>query len=211
MVECTQLKIILKKEAVMSTEMLSYFLKNEDVKTRLGFQIALQCAPFLKGLKVSCLITMDSKSYGELDEVFSGIGIAWQKLSESDGRCLVLFYRAGQLREYLLRPEIYKLLCEYGYEGMDPEEMIGRLADRVGDISAKGLGFPHEIGAFLGYPIEDVRGFIENQGRKCLMTGYWKVYGNPASARMLFKEYDRAKDCAVNEFLTGKTIREIAM
>ena len=29
--------------------------------------------------------------------------------------------------------------------------------------------------------------------------------------RMIFHEYDRAKDCAVNEYLDGKNIREIAL
>ena len=43
------------------------------------------------------------------------------------------------------------------------------------------------------------------------MIGYWKVYGDLANARMIFKEYDRAKACAVNEFITGKSIREIAV
>ena len=72
------------------------------------------------------------------------------------------------------------------------------------------MGFPHEIGIFLGYPVEDVRGFIENEGQKYLMIGYWKVYKNLSRAKMIFNEYDRAKDCAVNEFLTGKSLREIA-
>ena len=57
---------------------------------------------------------------------------------------------------------------------------------------------------FLGYPVADIRGFIENEGRKYLMIGYWKVYSNLSQARMIFKEYDRAKECAVQEYLTGK-------
>ena len=92
---------------------------------------------------------------------------------------------------------------------MDLGGMIRRLADRVEDFSKRGMGFPHEIGAFLGYPPDDVKGFIENEGKKYLMIGYWKVYSNLTGARMIFKEYDRAKDCAVNEFITGKSIREI--
>ena len=79
------------------------------------------------------------------------------------------------------------------------------------DFSEKGMGFPHEIGMFLGYPVADIRGFIENEGRKYLMIGYWKVYSNLSQARMIFKEYDRAKECAVQEYLTGKSIREISM
>ncbi len=65
-------------------------------------------------------------------------------------------------------------------------------------FSEKGMGFPHEIGMFLGYPVADIRGFIENEGRKYLMIGYWKVYSNLSQARMIFKEYDRAKECAVS-------------
>ena len=172
----------------MPKEVLSYYLKNRNQRIRLGFQIALQCAPFLKGLKVSCVITMDAELYDTLPELFFGMNIAWHRLSGSEEKCLILFYRPGQM-----------------------EEMLHRLAERVRDCSERGMGFPHEIGAFLGYPIEDVRGFIENEGRKYLMIGYWKVYSDLAWARMTFKEYDRAKNCAVNEFLTGKSIREIAL
>lgn len=76
-------------------------------------------------------------------------------------------------------------------------------------MQSGGWDSPHEIGAFLGYPADDVKGFIENRGNRYLMIGYWKVYSDLAKARMIFKEYDRAKDCAVNEFITGKSIREI--
>ena len=54
----------------MPTEVLSYYLKNKDRKVRLGFQVILQCAPFLKGLKVSGLISMENESYSELEEMF---------------------------------------------------------------------------------------------------------------------------------------------
>lgn len=195
----------------MPKEVLSYYLKNRNRRVRLGFQIALQCAPFLKGLKVSCVISMDEELYGTLAEIFRGMDISWHMLSRSEGKCLVLFYRPGQMELYLSGMEVHALLREFGYSGMELEAMLLRLSRRVQDFAEKGMGFPHEIGAFLGYPIEDVRGFIENEGRKYLMIGYWKVYSDLAWARMTFKEYDRAKTCAVNEFLTGKSIREIAM
>lgn len=38
--------------------------------------------------------------------------------------------------------------------------------------------FPHEMGILLGYPVEDVEGFIINNGKNELYTGYWKVYDN---------------------------------
>ena len=195
----------------MPAEVLSYFLKNSDRRTRLAFQVVLQCAPFLKGLKVSCVITVDSQSYGTLRELMDGLGIEYHRLSESGGRCLVLFYRPEELEAYLKRAEVYALICEYGYAAMELPEMLGRLSQRVAEYEEMNLGFPHEIGAFLGYPAGDVRGFIRNGGKDFLMTGYWKVYGNVPAAKMIFNQYDRAKNCAVNEFLTGKSIREIAL
>lgn len=38
--------------------------------------------------------------------------------------------------------------------------------------------FPHEMGLLLGYPIEDVVGFMEHSGKEYLYSGYWKVYEN---------------------------------
>lgn len=195
----------------MPAEVLSYFLKNSDRRIRLGFQVALQCAPFLKRLKVSCVITLDSELYGELDALFCGMNISYHMLSESDGKCLVLFYRPEELEAHLRGPEISSLIREYGYSSRNLSETLRRLTLRVRECMKNRMGFPHEIGAFLGYPVNDVRGFIQNEGKGYLMTGYWKVYENLAGAKMIFNKYDRAKDSAVNEFLTGKTIREIAV
>ena len=195
----------------MPTEVLSYYLKNKDRKVRLGFQVILQCAPFLKGLKVSGLISMENESYSELEEMFSGMEINFYKLSCSEGKCLVLFYRPKELEEYMNQPKLRELIGQYGYKESNIEEMLAHLSERICECTAQGIGFPHEIGAFLGYPTADVQSFIEKEGRDFIMTGYWKVYSNPEKARMIFHEYDRAKVCAVNEYLDGKNIREIAI
>ena len=123
----------------------------------------------------------------------------------------MLFYRHEELKRYLQQTRVQNWIREYGYIDMNMRQMLLRLSERVRDFTGRGMGFPHEIGIFLGYPLEDVKGFIENNGKKYLMIGYWKVYSNPVGARMVFKQYDRAKDCAVSEFLTGKSIRERAL
>ena len=60
----------------MSSETLSYFLKNEDIKLKARFQVALQCAPFLKGIKISSVITMEQKMCEELQEIFEETGLS---------------------------------------------------------------------------------------------------------------------------------------
>ena len=194
----------------MPAEVLSYFLKHEDIRLKLRFQIVLQCAPFLKGKKVSCGITMEDSMYNELYNILGGAGISYRRLSAAEGRCLVLFYREKELSEYLNRVGIRSFIREFGYLEMGLDEMLERLSCRTALFSREEIGYPHEIGIFFGYPVEDVQGFIRNAGREYLFLGYWKVYSNPMAAKMIFKEYDQAKVCAVNEFLTGKSIKDIA-
>ncbi len=194
----------------MPAEVLSYFLKHEDIRLKLRFQIVLQCAPFLKGKKVSCGITMEDSMYDELYNILGGSGISYRRLSAAEGRCLVLFYREKELSEYLNRVGIRSFIREFGYIEMGLDEMLERLSCRTALFSREEIGYPHEIGIFFGYPVEDVQGFIRNAGREYLFLGYWKVYSNPMAAKMIFKEYDQAKVCAVNEFLTGKSIKDIA-
>ena len=80
----------------MSSETLSYFFKNEDIKLKARFQVALQCAPFLKGLKISSVITMEQKMCEELQEIFEETEVEYRILSCRDSRCLVFFFRRSE-------------------------------------------------------------------------------------------------------------------
>ncbi len=55
--------------------------------------------------------------------------------------------------------------------------------------------FPHEIGLFLGYPSEDVLGFIRNRAGNSKMTGAWKVYGDKEKAERIFEKYRKCTRC----------------
>lgn len=193
----------------MPAEVLSYFLKHNNLQLRLGFQVILKCAPFLKGLKVANAVSINEELCEGIERLFEGMNISWRILSRKEGKCLILFYRAEELEEYLQRPEQRKILREFGYSCQGLEEMLDHLSRRICILGGGDWGFPHEIGVFLGYPAEDVWGFIENAGKQYLFVGYWKVYHNPSFAKKTFKKYDQAIECAVNEFLAGKSFREI--
>lgn len=45
----------------MPVEVVSYMLSNKDIRMRLGFQLILQCAPFLKGIKVASITNVDRR------------------------------------------------------------------------------------------------------------------------------------------------------
>jgi hypothetical protein len=63
-------------------------------------------------------------------------------------------------------------------------------------------GFPHEIGFFLGYPPDDVLGFIRQKGKNYKYRGLWKVYGDVNRAINLFQRYENCRKNCKN-YLNG--------
>ncbi len=194
---------------MMPAEVISYFLNHQNSLIRLHFQVVLQCAPLLKGLKASSLLSLEESLYASLPEMFCGTDISCKVLMRRKERDLILFYRAEELKEYVGRVEVRRVLNGFGYQGMDWEDMLDYLKERVSSMDGRTKKFPHEIGAFLGYPAKDVEGFIKNNGKKYIFSGYWKVYHDPSGAARTFFAFDKAKEYAVYEFLSGKSLREI--
>ena len=194
----------------MSKEVVSYMLSVMDNMKSLQVQLILQCAPFLKGIKIACILNITEENSRELYEILEGTGIKFKILTRNHGKCLVFLYRRESFSRYLKRTDVREFLGSYGYEDVEPEKMLERLSKRVCQYSDGEICFPHEIGAFLDYPIDDVKCFIEKDGKDSLFSGYWKVYNNPGRAKMIFWAYDKAKTSAVNEYLIGKNIRDIA-
>ena len=194
----------------MSKEVVSYMLSGMDNMKSLQVQLILQCAPFLKGIKIACILNITEENSRELYEILEGTGIKFKILTRNYGKCLVFLYRRESFSRYLKRTDVREFLGSYGYEDVEPEKMLERLSKRVCQYSDGEICFPHEIGAFLDYPIDDVKCFIEKDGKDSLFSGYWKVYNNPGRAKMIFWAYDKAKTSVVNEYLIGKSIRDIA-
>lgn len=194
----------------MPVEVVSYMLSLQDMRKRLQFQLVFQCAPFLKRLKTACITNIEEGCCLEIDSILAGTDIEYRFLAMDKGRCLLFLYRQRELAAYLNRADVREFLVCYGYRCQSVEEVLCRLSERVCEYFHHSLGFPHEIGVFLDYPIDDVRCFIEQEGRGGFLTGYWKVYHNPGRAQLIFQAYDKARISAVNEYLTGKPIRDIA-
>lgn len=193
----------------MPVEVVSYMLSSQNILKRLQFMLILQCAPFFKGLKIACITNIEKNTCRELNAVLAGTGVTYRILSMYKEKCLVFLYRRSDFEAYLAQEEVRGFLEEYGYDLSSVEHVLETLSDRVCQYSGRDMGFPHEIGAFLDYPIEDVRGFIREAGKNSLLSGYWKVYHNPGKARLTFHAYDKARMNAVNEFLMGKPMRDI--
>ena len=71
--------------------------------------------------------------------------------------------------------------------------------------------FPHEIGLFLGYPLDDVIGFIRNEGRNCKYTGFWKVYCNEEEAARIFEKFRKCRDVYMRLWQQGKSVLQLTV
>ena len=70
-------------------------------------------------------------------------------------------------------------------------------------------GFPHEIGAFLGYPLHDIHGFINHKKDGCLLTGEWKVYADEENAKKLFTRYRACRKAILKRIAKGITLAQL--
>ena len=115
------------------------------------------------------------------------------------GKALIYLYRAEALKKTLSDAGVRRLLETCGYRRFDVAGALQTLRARLRDSDV----FPHEIGVFLGYPLEDVLGFIENGGRNCLSCGCWKVYSNECEALKAFERYEKCKAVYQRLFASG--------
>lgn len=106
-----------------------------------------------------------------------------------------------------LRKRVSKFLRENGYKETCVNYAISLLKKRLMDLKA----FPHEIGVFLGYPIEDVIGFINNKGCNFKCCGYWKVYGDKEKAIKEFARYDKCRMIYTKLWNQGRSILKLTV
>ena len=167
--------------------------------------LAFHTAPTLMGVKCANLISI-ARSEDTIAEYLqcctkemSIKGFRARLMCKCRERTLVYVYNEKMLGAWLRMPDVGALLAEYGYSAdMDTDAMLDKLAGRISCGS-----FPHEIGAFLGYPVADIIGFISNGGKNCLLCGYWKVYENAEKAQQTFDEYDRCRAILFDRLKTG--------
>ena len=165
--------------------------------------IIKHCSPTLAGIKTANLFNCPYSSRLEcecdvrkLNKMFCKKGIKVLPLKFSNGKALIYIFRPSKLAVDLSDEYACKPLESQGYHSHDAARCIRELRHRLKDSTE----FPHEIGLFLGYPPEDVRGFILHKGNCCKYSGCWKVYGNEEKAT---KEFAKFKKCSTSITLSG--------
>lgn len=172
-------------------------------------QIALQCAPVLADLKLSNLLILPVKDIPKVKQILKNTDIDCELISVKAGKATMLLYRSEELCAYFSNKKIRLLMQFMGYTDFSKDALFMRFQKHYVAYQQEDAEFPHEMGFFLGYPLEDVVGFIENQGKDFLYTGYWKVYANLQEKRDLFQQFDMAQEQFVQYVSEGGRLREL--
>jgi len=172
-------------------------------------QLALQCAPLLTGIKISNILIIERENAKRIVQILHKTCIDSFVLYETEEKVTLLLYHKQELVEYLNQPQIIHFFYSMGYHSSNIKSMVRKLKKRYAVYMETKEDFPHELGLLLGYPIEDVSGFIRNQGKNYLCSGYWKVYQDAERKIRLFEQYEQAKEHVVKLILRGLKIAEI--
>ena len=154
--------------------------------------IVEHCAPTLAGMKCGSLFYHRYTGPSVHDEIkdinlkLRCKGVSITVLRSTDSGHLIYVYRKNMVSEHLSYAGC--LLKDLGYDHVRTGSAIKHLRSR-----AEAGRLPPEIGIFLGYPLEDVVGFIENDGKDCKCIGCWKVYGDEEQAVKLFNKYRKCR------------------
>ena len=169
------------------------------------------CAATLAGHKCGSLFSYrpapdeDTAAHiAEINVLISGKGLRARLLKRCPHGDLVYLYRPAMLEARLCAPETARFLETLGYGGLSMEGCLAALAQRIhcGE-------FPHEIGAFLGYPAADIDGFIRCHGKGAVLVGEWKVYADKQKAKALFARYKSCRKALLSKVNEGKSLAQI--
>lgn len=172
------------------------------------------CAPTLAGLKTGSLFTCPISSRAALQKALRQInqrllskGLRTIPLRCSGKKALIYIYRPKKLSADLNGSDAKKILRGQGYDTASCEKCIVQLIRRLQQQE----DFPHEIGLFLGYPAEDVRGFMENGACNCKCVGCWKVYGDEEAAKKKFAQFKKCTRVYCDCWKKGRNLERLAV
>ena len=189
-------------------------LRRRGAKMNIERYLIEYCSPTLASLKTASLFCFAAENEIDLQEQIQNWnhmlrrkGLLMLSLKRGTKQILIYVYRYTHLQADLAKPGVTDFLAEYGYSGTEPETVLNHLKRRLRESET----FPHEIGIFLGYPLEDVEGFIRHKGQNCHCTGCWKVYGDKDEADKRFTQFRKCREIYARLWNQGRSVWQLTV
>ncbi len=183
--------------------------ENLDLRNSLVHSFVFQCAPVLSAHKVSNLFIIRKNRLRRSAALIASCGLNFFILYSFNDRYVLFVYRRAALKRYLDRPENKAFLEAFGYGNMDENRTLEKLSRRYTLHMESDAQFPHELGLFLGYPLQDVYSYIIHNGKGFIFNGYWKVYSRPEEAKKTFEMFDRVTEEMLSRAISGENLPDI--
>ena len=165
-----------------------------------------QAAPTLAGIKTGSLFPCPCDDREGLLADIRRLN----RLLAPTGLCLLpirYLYRPQDLCRDLQNEQALEILQHAGYSSVHCGRCVANLIRRF----REGGEFPHEVGLFLSYPPEDVKGFIDHRACDFKCAGLWKVYGDEKKARKLFAQFKKCTEIYCALWQAGSGIEQLAV
>lgn len=172
------------------------------------YALGFHCGITFAGLKAASLFWIRRDQTAALRyyaRCFAGKDFRFTVLREQDEKLLIYVFHRPRLRAILEDGANRRFLSGCGYEYSDIESAVDELKKRLEGEEK----FPHEIGIFLGYPLEDVAGFMRDPCKGVCLSGYWKVYADPDGKAKIFERYRRCSCCICRKLTEGTPLTAI--
>lgn len=181
-------------------------LKEMNDKDYIEKLLVYNMSIVIEGSKPSATVTLKKGSDDTYDkwvtygkEFIHNIGLNYIVLRENSDSAILLIYNEDTLKPHIFDEKSYGFLTGIGYSlEKDLQSYLSKLKERYSFYHC-----PHELGVFLGYPIDDVEDFIKCTSKQCLMCGYWKVYNDLDHAVKVFEKYDIIRSKTAESILHG--------
>lgn len=157
--------------------------------------LAFHCSPAMFGIKPSNLINISLKDFPnvlkEIEELNKAFNpkISFKILNQTQNKVLILVYQERKLAKAIFNSHNYEYLLDYNYPCCkNLDQYLEVLQQKLNYQS-----FPHEIGVFLGYDLEDIKEY-QKGNKNCLFVGYWKVFSDIERKMKIFNQYTKCKN-----------------
>lgn len=154
------------------------------------------CSPVLMGCKPAALFMIRADILDHLLAYTSSF-IDCLVIRKHKGKMLVFLFDKTVLEKTILSDPIRSVLVGMGYPSRYSLPVFLKHLQKQFEHQQ----CPHAVGLFLGYPLDDVLGFIKHKGSNYKLCGIWKVYGDVEQAKKYFRQYDLCRECM--KFILG--------
>lgn len=125
-------------------------------------------------------------------------------LRDKEDIIILMIYNRKLLEEVINKKENRSFLKYFGYYSINLESNLKILKNRYDKYNC-----PHEIGIFLGIPVEEVRAFIESSGNNYIESRYWKVFVDRKKSTDIFKRYDFIRKYTISSIINGFSLSKV--